>query len=335
MVRSVNLDGSVGGPEQQVSELSIDNENPLVALDDRGTGIAVANFLPSEGSDNAAEAQLLGPGAGPIGDLTPLGGPADSRGPTIAGDPATGVATVLSALLTDGKETLVARRFLEPPTCSDVHREVADDQPTVVSLSCTGIALTGFQAVTQPAHGELAPVPGDPLSVQYTPEPGYHGRDSFDYQGLNDGGGSASATVHIHVGDDGREAPVVTRFSLRRGRGAGASGDLAKRRVLYSFHLGYSQPSTAKVRIERPVRGVRRGKRCRVRRRGSSGRPCTLYKRVVVLSSHTLAPSATLPVSSRQLARLVRLHRLRASAVATDAAGNASKARLLHVRFKD
>jgi hypothetical protein len=172
--------------------------------------------------------------------------------------------------------------------------------------------------------------------VRYTPKPGYRGSDSFLFQGLNDGGAAANATVHIAVGKD-TVRPVVTRLRLRRSRTAGSSAELARRRaakVFYSFKLGYSEPSTAKVRIERPVRGVRKGKRCKLRRRGSRGRPCTLYKRVVLLSSRRLATSATLPVSRKQLAKLAKLRELRASAVATDAAGNASKPRRLKVRFR-
>jgi hypothetical protein len=334
-VRAVNLDGSLAGTAQPVSDVGSESDTQ-VALDDQGTGIAAFDFTPSMGSGSVVQARLLGPGGAPIGGPIPLSGPAGGSGATIANDPASGVAAVISLVPSGGKEVVVARRFLEPPTCLDTAGTVVQGRPIVVPLSCTGAALTGFQATTQPGHGSLAPVPGQPLSVRYTPKPGYRGSDSFLFQGLNDGGASANATVHIAVGKD-TVRPVVTRLRLRRSRTAGSSAELARRRaakVFYSFKLGYSEPSTAKVRIERPVRGVRKGKRCKLRRRGSRGRPCTLYKRVVLLSSRNLATSATLPVSRKQLAKLAKLRKLRASAVATDAAGNASKPRRLKVRFR-
>jgi Big-like domain-containing protein len=334
-VRAVNLDGSFAGPRQQVSDAG-GVSGPHLGLDDRGTGIAAFDFSPPMSLDSVAQARLLGVDATPIGAVTPLGGPRTSD-TTVASDPPSGAATILSELRTGDQYTVVARRFLEPPTCADANATVVQGRPVVVALSCAGVALTGAQAVTQPAHGTLAPVAGQPFSLQYTPTPGYQGSDSFLFQGSNDGGASPNATVHIAVGKD-TVRPRITRLRLRRSRSAGLSADLAKRkaaRVFYSFQLALSEPSSVKVQIQRPIRGVRKGKRCTVRRHGSRGRPCTLYRRVVLLSSRKLATSANLRVSTKQLAKLVKLGKLRASAVATDAAGNHSKPRLLKkVRFR-
>jgi len=334
-VRAVNLDGSLGGPVQPVSDEGSETD-PKIALDDRGTGIAAFSFTPPSATSGEMEARLLGPEGAAFGGQISLGGPVGA--PTvIANDAPSGVATVLSALQTGDQVAVVARRFLEPPTCSDLNGTVTQGRPIVVPLSCTGVALTTVQPTTQPAHGTLAPVPGQPFSVQYTPQPGYQGTDSFLFQASNDGGTAPGATAHISVGKD-TVPPVVTQLRLRRSHTAGSSAELARRkskavRVFYSFQLGFSEPSTVKLQIQRPVRGVRKGKHCTVRRRGSHGRPCTLYKRVLSLSSPGFARTATLPVSRRQVARLVKLGKLRASAVATDAAGNASRPRLLKVRF--
>lgn len=331
-VRAVNLDGSFPDPPQPVSDLG--SGEPQVALDDRGTGLAAFDFRPPNATDSTVQGRILGVGAEPVSGFIPLGG---SGGSTVANDPATGVAAVLFLSRAGGKETVMARRFLEPPTCSDATATVVQGRPVVIPVSCTGLALRAAGVVKQPAHGTVTTVSGQPLSLRYTPTPGFQGSDSFTFAGLSDGGFSAPSTARLTVGRD-TVPPVVRSFGFRRTTGSTASAARAKTRRppknAYSFVLRYSEGSTAQITIQKPTRGVLKGKRCRARRGRARGRSCTLYRRVGLLTSRQLSASATVRVPGKLIARLAKLGSLRATAVATDAAGNKSKPRRLRVRFK-
>jgi hypothetical protein len=203
-VRAVNVDGSFAGGAQAVSELG--GGVPYVALDDRGFGLAAFSFRLVEAPHSLVLGRILGAGAAPLGAITPLSGAEPGGLVSLSNNPANGVATSVWAQTTGGKEVVMARRYLEPPTCSDTQATILLGQPTAAPLSCTGIGVNGARIVTPPAHGTLGAFSATGPSIAYTPTPGYQGSDSFVYEGQNDGGASNAATVRIAV----NAAPTTT-----------------------------------------------------------------------------------------------------------------------------
>jgi hypothetical protein len=328
-VRAANADGSFADVAHAVSPVG--QSQPIVALDDRGVGLAVFGFTASGSMSQVVDGQLLGPGATPFGDLTPLSGGDRAGSPSLANDPATGVATVTWAQLQGSKQVAMARRYLEPPTCSDSTATVTQGRPIDAPLACAGIGVNGARVVTSPAHGKVGASSMTGPSIRYTPTPGYQGHDSFVVEGLNDGGGSNDVTVRVAVNRD-TIRPTIKTFKLRRMRAAAAKRN--RTTSPYSFALKFSEPSTVKVKIQRPVRGIRSGRRCRIPRPGTDGGRCTIYKTLGSVSSKKLADATALRVPSRLVKRLSKYGAVRATATARDGAGNASKPRRLKVRFK-
>jgi hypothetical protein len=70
--------------------------------------------------------------------------------------------------------------------------------PRINDYDVDGDNLT-LQSITQPTNGSAQMIPGD--NIEYTPNSGYVGADSFEYT-IDDGqGASATATVFITVTD--------------------------------------------------------------------------------------------------------------------------------------
>ena len=88
-----------------------------------------------------------------------------------------------------------------PPACGNPEPVTAHDgSSTWIWLGATcqdaDLDFLTFEIVTAPAHGQLTEPDGD-SSVQYTPEPGYTGPDSFQFR-ANDGD-EVSATLTIAI----------------------------------------------------------------------------------------------------------------------------------------
>lgn len=110
---------------------------------------------------------------------------------TLLGDlnPEDNVASVTTALITNA-----------PPIAVDDEAETNQNTPVEIDVlgndsDVDGDALT-IVTVGMPGHG--AAVVSGPSSVVYTPEPGFHGADSFTYT-ISDGEFEATATVTVIV----------------------------------------------------------------------------------------------------------------------------------------
>jgi hypothetical protein len=103
-----------------------------------------------------------------------------------------------------------------PPTCGAVAAQTAPGGSTVtIGMSCSGTApgtLT-YRVVSSPAHGTLSGFnPGDGV-VNYTPDPGFTGTDSFTYDGTSSGGTATRAAVTITVPPVPVPAPQPQRIN--------------------------------------------------------------------------------------------------------------------------
>ena len=166
------------------------------------------------------------------------------------------------------------------------------------------------QVLSAPANGTLSGVDPATASVVYTPRAGFKGSDTFTFRGTNRGGAGATQTARISVGKD-TVAPVVRSFgfTLKRVRLRTAFLPRAKKRP--AFRLKFSEPSTAKITIQR-----RRGKRLRT---------------VGTLVLRAAATDATLRLPKRLRGRVLAPGTYRATLVATDLALNRSAAE--RIRF--
>jgi hypothetical protein len=133
------------------------------------------------------------------------------------------LALALAALAVAAPGALAAK-----PDCTvsaNTITHVSQDVPSqYVSLFCsaaTGDQLT-YTIASPAAHGTLSAVKAQPTpfgatfySVDYTPAPGYHGTDSFDFKADN-GTDSATGTVHLVVDATGPPAcPAPDPIALR------------------------------------------------------------------------------------------------------------------------
>lgn len=193
------------------------------------------------------------------------------------------------------------RQILPPPTCTDVTGQVVQGRPTQLDLGCTGIQLEAPAIVDPPAHGTLSAPVGQ--SVTYAPEPGFDGADSFTFTGVSRGGPGAVHRATIRVGAD-TVKPKIKRFKLTR---------KGKRK----FKLRYSEPATAKILVERRRACPPQGKRCR------------RFERIGKLRTRGVARKAKVRLKARIGGRRIDAGSYRATAVATDPAGNRSKPKRL------
>ncbi len=271
-------------------------------LDD-GTGILL--WTQGElGSPRALWSRVIGPDGIPAGPQQLA--PANASSTRIASSP-DGVGLVVwdqgPADLSGAPTHVEALQFLPPPSCADASATVVQGRPTRVSLACTGLQLTAPQVLSAPANGSLSSVDPATGSVVYTPRPGFKGNDTFTFRGTNRGGPGPTQTARITVGKD-TVAPVVRSFrvTLKRVRLRTAFLPRAKKRP--AFRLRFSEPSTAKITIQR-----RRGKRLRT---------------VGTLVLRTAATDATLRLPKRLRGRVLAPGTYRATLVATDLALNRS-----------
>jgi hypothetical protein len=125
-------------------------------------------------------------------------------------------------------------------------------------------------------------------------------------------------------GGPDRLAPRVQSFSVTNKR--------FRRRTRFRYTL--SEPARALITIERKTSGRRVGGRCRkATRRNRTRRRCTLHVRVGALSQQGRAGSNALVFAGRIAGRRVPFGSYRASLVATDEAGNASRPRRTSFRI--
>jgi hypothetical protein len=332
--RGNNL-GVPAGPAQPLSPDGEDGIIPVAALEDGGTGAAV--WRKDLGSGNSLTfGRTFDAVAAPIGglqELLPKSGEME-----VAGAPAAGFAAFLVEYPISGSaRAAVVRRFMLPPTCSDSTATVVQGQPIEAPLSCNGLVIEGAQVVEPPLHGETGAFSGNGPTLGYTPTPGFEGTDSFTYVALNDGGGSNVATVEIQVGRD-TVKPRITSFRFvqsvpKPGANSSAGKPKPKKRI-YKFLLRFSELSTTRVVVERPIRGVRRGKRCRKARKVARGKRCTRWQRIGTVSSGSPLSTVTLRAKGKLVKRLRKGGRFRARGTAADRAGNTSSQRTLKFRIK-
>ena len=231
-----------------------------------------------------------------------------------------------------GLAQIIVRQILPLPQCPDAGGTIVRGRPTQIDLRCSGLQLLAPEIVSPPAHGTLGPPDAAHQSVVYTPTPGYQGADSFTFRGVGNGGRGATQTATVSVLKDtvapivGRDtvAPKITRFVISRRlvQLAAASRARKPRQTSTTFSLTFSEASTATITIER-VRTCRRG-----------AKRCTRFEKVGSLTTRVPATAAKLTFKARIGRRKLRPGTYRASAVATDLAGNPSKVKRLSFRVR-
>ncbi len=211
-----------------------------------------------------------------------------------------------------------ARQILPVPSCPEAVGTIVQGRPTRIQLNCVGLQLEAPTIVAQPGHGRLSAIDAATQSVLYTPQPGFAGDDSFLFKGTNRGGSGATQTARLKVGKD-TIRPRVKKFTISSRRVlAGASASARGKRGRAVFRLRYSEVATATITIELRRNCNRRGaKRCR------------RFQKLGALRAKRAALSAKVPLRKRIGGKKLHPGRYRASAVATDLAGNRSKAKRL------
>ncbi len=107
-----------------------------------------------------------------------------------------------------------------PPSVMDTSATTAVGQPVTVDLvanDTTGAPLT-YAVGSGPSHGSLAPIDQAAGTVEYTPDAGYAGSDSFTYQVTSSNGTSGTATADIVI------TPAAANTTTTPGTGPGAGG---------------------------------------------------------------------------------------------------------------
>ena len=100
----------------------------------------------------------------------------------------------------------------QPPVADNRNLTTPEDTPLAIVLTATdpdGDPLT-FSIVTPPAHGVLS---GTPPNLTYTPQPNFHGQDSFTFRAFDGNDFSNTATVTITV-TPVNDAPVANNQAL-------------------------------------------------------------------------------------------------------------------------
>ncbi len=142
-VRAVNADGSLPDVAHVVSGVSSQDPQPLVALDDRGVGIAAFDFIADDAASYVPEGQLLSATGVTSGAPTTLSGTNSGGGSSLANDPATGVAADVFEQPSGAQVVAMVSRYMEPPTCAASQATVVLGRPINAPLSCTGIGING------------------------------------------------------------------------------------------------------------------------------------------------------------------------------------------------
>jgi hypothetical protein len=237
----------------------------------------------------------------------------------------------------DGTESVVHLRRQVPPVCKATHVNVVAPAFAAVPLECSdanGDPVT-VSVISSPAHGTISAIDTSTSSVIYFPTPGYGGPDAFFFHATAAGDTSAPAFATLTVAKD-IKVPVITALSAKPGVFAAANAKIAKtpRRTTFRFKL--SEAAVLKFTIERSVVGRRIGKRCEpLRRANKNKRHCTRYVRVTSFTQLSAAGNGTRHFSGRvgKANRKLAPGRYRVRLVASDAAGNRSKARTARFRI--
>ena len=324
------------GPTQTVSNPDQSSNTSLAAINDFGSGAVVWNeTLGMTGS--IPYGREIDPLGVPTGGIQELFSPRAALTNSIS-SPAAGVAVFLLGTPKIGSNrTAIARRFLIAPTCANSSAEVIQGKPIEASLACSGPGIEGAKVIEPPKQGSVGAFKAGP-SLEYVPKPGFEGTDSFTYTALNDGGASNVARVEIKVRKD-TVKPTIERFRFVRGtakkRGARLSAKKGKQpKPSYSFALRISEAALAVVTIERSAPGVRQGKRCGKPKPGVEGKRCTRFVKLGVVSPKTASEDLTIRVPAKLAKRLAKGGRFRATALATDLAGNRSKPKAITLRIQ-
>ena len=238
-----------GGTVQSVQAASgIDEIQPSLSPD--GSKMCLTFQAPNNtASADVVVTTLTGPGAGGIVDLSKNPGGADYN---CVWSPDGRFVAYVTGAFSQGK--LVMKPVDDPnsfpielaqdpgannfdgnpdwapdgrPECPDnVNLTVLADNPVLLGMDCedTGpdYERTAVREapISDPANGTLGPFQiGDPSTVQYTPNPGFTGTDSFQFRGFDDYGfGSDTGTVNVTVVAPGTPLPG----------GGGGSGAIPK-----------------------------------------------------------------------------------------------------------
>lgn len=121
---------------------------------------------------------------------------------------------------TTGVPEITITPLVTPPTCANVAASTSYSRTVTVSLAClapTGVAVT-YTVLAAPAHGMLGPINQAKGAVDYTPQPGYSGADTFTYQASDVAGASNTAAATITVGEP---PPTCSDVSVRTPPGGG------------------------------------------------------------------------------------------------------------------
>ena len=324
------------GPTQTVSNPDQGANSSLLAINDFGSGAVVWNeTLGMTGS--IPYGREIDPLGVPTGGIEELFSPRAALTNSIS-SPAAGVAVFLLGTPKIGSNrTAIARRFLIAPTCANSSAEVIQGKPIEASLACSGPGIEGAKVVEPPKQGSVGAFKPGP-SLEYVPKPGFEGTDSFTYTALNDGGASNVARVEVKVRKD-TVKPTIDRFRFVRGMakkpGARLSAKKGKRpKQSYSFVLRISEPSLAAVTVERSAPGIRQGKRCGKAKPGAEGKRCTRFVKLGAMSPKTAGEDLAIRVPTKLAKRLARGGKFRATALATDLAGNESKPKTIGLRIQ-
>jgi DNA-binding beta-propeller fold protein YncE len=103
----------------------------------------------------------------------------------------------------DESDTVLDYSYTPAPTCTPQPSDAAAvGQGTALALACTDAAgaPVSYAIASGPAHGTLSALDPSSGSVTYTPAPGYHGPDSFTFDGSSIDGTSQPVTVSLQDG---------------------------------------------------------------------------------------------------------------------------------------
>jgi len=102
------------------------------------------------------------------------------------------------------------------PVCQNVSTSTVKNRAADLDLSCTDADPITYAVVTPPQHGSLTLTPGTG-AVNYVPDFGYTGPDSFTYQaddGIYPASNVSTANITVQPRDDQPSPTPVERFSL-------------------------------------------------------------------------------------------------------------------------
>jgi virginiamycin B lyase len=112
----------------------------------------------------------------------------------------------------------VAVDAFRTPSCQSTSASTEQPQPVALALSCdTGGATRTFSIASPPAHGGILGFSASTGSLTYTPNPGFHGTDSFTYRATNKTATSSAATATVEVKASNEFSVGNAKKNKRRG----------------------------------------------------------------------------------------------------------------------